>query len=62
MKTKAKARKQQQQQKKQQQGGGNQRGVPKPPTKKALNAAVQAMSGAGFSVPKGMQMVISFGK
>eukprot|EP00565_Helicotheca_tamesis_P006576 CAMPEP_0185734296 /NCGR_PEP_ID=MMETSP1171-20130828/22049_1 /TAXON_ID=374046 /ORGANISM="Helicotheca tamensis, Strain CCMP826" /LENGTH=225 /DNA_ID=CAMNT_0028404255 /DNA_START=46 /DNA_END=726 /DNA_ORIENTATION=+ len=32
----------------------------RPPTKKALKAAVSAMTGAGYKPPEGMQMVISF--
>lgn len=35
-------------------------GTKRPPSKKAVNAAVNAMSNAGFKVPQGMQMVISF--
>ena len=35
-------------------------GTKRPPSKKAVNAAVNAMQGAGFKVPQGMQMVISF--
>eukprot|EP00541_Cyclophora_tenuis_P006264 CAMPEP_0116550388 /NCGR_PEP_ID=MMETSP0397-20121206/5401_1 /TAXON_ID=216820 /ORGANISM="Cyclophora tenuis, Strain ECT3854" /LENGTH=243 /DNA_ID=CAMNT_0004075217 /DNA_START=41 /DNA_END=772 /DNA_ORIENTATION=+ len=35
-------------------------GTRRPPSKKAITAAVSAMQGAGFKVPKGMQMVISF--
>lgn len=35
-------------------------GTRRPPSKKAVNAAVDAMQGAGFKVPSGMQMVISF--
>jgi len=34
--------------------------VAKPPTKKAVTAAVRAMKDAGFDPPKGMQVVISF--
>ena len=34
--------------------------VPRPPPKRAIKAAVSAMEGAGFTVPDGMQMVISF--
>eukprot|EP00547_Thalassionema_nitzschioides_P006048 CAMPEP_0194207746 /NCGR_PEP_ID=MMETSP0156-20130528/6406_1 /TAXON_ID=33649 /ORGANISM="Thalassionema nitzschioides, Strain L26-B" /LENGTH=224 /DNA_ID=CAMNT_0038934581 /DNA_START=51 /DNA_END=725 /DNA_ORIENTATION=- len=35
-------------------------GVKRPPSKKAVTAAVVAMKDSGFKVPKGMQMVISF--
>lgn len=35
-------------------------GTRRPPSKKAVNAAVNAMTDAGFKVPQGMQMVISF--
>mmetsp|Transcript_17342 Transcript_17342/g.24365 ORF Transcript_17342/g.24365 Transcript_17342/m.24365 type:complete len:258 (+) Transcript_17342:168-941(+) len=35
-------------------------GTRRPPSRKAVNAAVDAMQGAGFKVPQGMQMVISF--
>jgi len=35
-------------------------GTRRPPSKKAVNAAVTAMTDAGFKVPKNMQMVISF--
>lgn len=35
-------------------------GTRHPPSKKAVNAAVQAMTDSGFKVPSGMQMVISF--
>eukprot|EP00521_Asterionellopsis_glacialis_P009575 CAMPEP_0195280992 /NCGR_PEP_ID=MMETSP0707-20130614/478_1 /TAXON_ID=33640 /ORGANISM="Asterionellopsis glacialis, Strain CCMP134" /LENGTH=257 /DNA_ID=CAMNT_0040339827 /DNA_START=78 /DNA_END=851 /DNA_ORIENTATION=- len=35
-------------------------GTRRPPSKKAVNAAVDAMQSAGFKVPSGMQMVISF--
>jgi hypothetical protein len=35
-------------------------GTRRPPSRKAVTAAVDAMTGAGFKVPKGMQMVISF--
>jgi len=42
------------------QGGSAGTDNPRPPTKKALNAAVRAMNDAGYSVPRGMQMVVSF--
>lgn len=32
----------------------------RPPTRKAINAAITAMENAGFKVPDGMQMIISF--
>ena len=35
-------------------------GTRRPPSKKAVTAAVEAMQKSGFKVPKGMQMVISF--
>ena len=35
-------------------------GTRRPPSKKAVSAAVNAMTNAGFKVPQGMQMVISF--
>jgi len=35
-------------------------GTRRPPSKKAVTAAVEAMTDAGFKVPRGMQMVISF--
>mmetsp|Transcript_30515 Transcript_30515/g.46228 ORF Transcript_30515/g.46228 Transcript_30515/m.46228 type:complete len:229 (-) Transcript_30515:724-1410(-) len=35
-------------------------GTRRPPSKKAVTAAVEAMKDSGFTVPKGMQMVISF--
>ena len=35
-------------------------GTRRPPSKKAVTAAVEAMQQSGFKVPKGMQMVISF--
>jgi len=35
---------------------------PKAPTKKAIKAAVSAMSNAGFKVPDGMKVVINFEK
>jgi len=35
-------------------------GTRRPPSKKAVSAAVHAMTDAGFKVPQGMQMVISF--
>lgn len=35
-------------------------GTRRPPSKKAVTAAVEAMKESGFTVPKGMQMVISF--
>jgi hypothetical protein len=34
--------------------------APKAPPKRAVNAAVKAMTGAGFKPPEGMKMVISF--
>merc|ERR1711933_352140 len=34
--------------------------ISRPPTKKALNAAVTAMKDSGFKIPNGVQMVISF--
>jgi hypothetical protein len=50
-------------QRKQQAKGKQQQGksaVPAGPSKKAVKAAVNAMSEKGFSIPSGMQMVISF--
>lgn len=35
-------------------------GTRRPPSKKAITAAVDAMTDSGFKVPRGMQMVISF--
>jgi uncharacterized membrane protein YgcG len=35
-------------------------GTRRPPSKKAVNAAVTAMTENGFKIPQGMQMVISF--
>lgn len=35
-------------------------GTRRPPSKKAVNAAVTAMTNHGFKIPPGMQMVISF--
>ena len=35
---------------------------PRPPTKKAIKAAVSAMTNAGFSVPDGMKVVINLEK
>jgi hypothetical protein len=34
--------------------------LPRPPSKKAIQAAVAAMEAKGFKTPVGMQMVISF--
>jgi len=33
--------------------------TPRPPTKKAIKAAVSAMTGAGFAIPDGMKIVIN---
>jgi len=35
---------------------------PRPPTKKAIKAAVSAMTSAGFKVPEGMKVVINLEK
>ena len=72
IKVKAKMTKQRNQQQKQQQQQNPRKqthamsppawvgGTRRPPSKKAVQAAVQAMGNKGFQIPKGMQMVISF--